>query len=160
MGSGYFVLWCYTTQSRVDWNFELKFQSKLDLYSGNHATYRVQKRKIHFGCQAAILKTMSLKINRLLHIYTNIVLLKFGVDIQSQTKSGNQKIPIESDIAEHQYASAYGHNQHGHEIRNWDFKANLTYTLETMSSTDRRTDPPPPPPSPLCFPTKYFLLVY
>ena len=34
---------------------------------------------------AAILKLMSLKINRLLPKYISIVLLKFGVDIQSQT---------------------------------------------------------------------------
>ena len=33
-----------------------------------------------------ILKVTSLKINRLLPIYTSIVPLKFGVDIQSQTK--------------------------------------------------------------------------
>ena len=35
-----------------------------------------------------------LKIKRLLHIYINIVPLKFGVDIQNQSKieSGNKKI--------------------------------------------------------------------
>ena len=43
-------------------------------------------RKIQYGRQAAILKMTLLKINRLLPIYISIVPLKFGVDIQSQTK--------------------------------------------------------------------------
>ena len=45
-----------------------------------------KNRKIQYGHQAAILKVMLLKINRLLPMYTIIVLLKFGVDIPSQTK--------------------------------------------------------------------------
>ena len=54
-----------------------------------------RNRKIQYGRQAAILKVMLLKINKLLPMYTSIVLLKFGVDIPSQTKvkeSGNRKI--------------------------------------------------------------------
>ena len=54
-----------------------------------------RNQKSQYGCQAAILKMTSLKINRLLPIYISIVPLKFGVDIDSQTKvseSGNQKI--------------------------------------------------------------------
>ena len=47
---------------------------------------RVRKKKIQYGCLAAILKLTLLKINRLLHIYISIVPLKFGVDIQIQTK--------------------------------------------------------------------------
>ena len=90
-----------------------------------------------------------LKINRLLPIYISIVPLKFEVDIQSQSKVRvrKPKNPIwppgghfESDIAENQWASAYGHHQHAYEIWNWNSKANLTYAPETMSSTDRRTD--------------------
>ena len=57
---------------------ELIFKAKLKLESGN--------QKIQYGCLAAILKLTLLKINRLLHIYISIVLLKFGVDNQSQTK--------------------------------------------------------------------------
>ena len=57
---------------------ELIFKAKLKLESGN--------QKIQYGCLAAILKLTLLKINRLLYIYISIVLLKFGVDIQSQTK--------------------------------------------------------------------------
>ena len=38
------------------------------------------------ACQAAILKLTVLKINSLLPMYISIVPLKFGVDIQSQTK--------------------------------------------------------------------------
>ena len=90
-----------------------------------------------------------LKINRLLPIYISIVPLKFEVDIQSQSKVRvrKPKNPIwppgghfESDIAENQWASAYGHHQHAYEIWNWNSTANLTYAPETMSSTDRRTD--------------------
>ena len=45
-----------------------------------------KNRKIQYGHQAAILKMMLLKINRLLPIYISIVPLKFEVDIQSQSK--------------------------------------------------------------------------
>ena len=47
--------------------------------------------KIQYGRQAAILKMMLLKINRLLPIIISIVPLKFGVDTQSQTKVRVQK---------------------------------------------------------------------
>ena len=59
-------------------SLELIFKAKLKLESGN--------QKIQYGHQAAILKVTSLKINRLLPIYTSIEPTKFGVDIQSQTK--------------------------------------------------------------------------
>ena len=59
-------------------NLELIFKAKLKLESGN--------KKMQYGCLAAILKLTLLKINRLLHIYISIVLLKVGVDIESQTK--------------------------------------------------------------------------
>ena len=77
---------CLWPPSTCIWSWKLKFQSKLDLHSGNHATYRVQKRKIQYGRQAAILKMTLLKIDRLLPIYISIVPLKFEVDIQSQSK--------------------------------------------------------------------------
>ena len=121
---------CLWPPSTCIWSLKLKFLNKLDLHSGNHATYRVQKRKIQYGRQAAILKKTLLKINRLLPIYIGIVPLKFEVDIQSQSK-----VRVWS-----QQASAYGHHQHAYEIWNWNSKANLTYAPETMSSTDRRTD--------------------
>ena len=122
-------------------SLELIFKAKLKLESGN--------QKIQYGCLAAMLKLKLLKINRLLHIYISIVLLKFGVDIQSQTKVRvwKPKNPIwppgghfESDVAENQKPSAYDHHQHAYEVWNWNSKANLTYAPETMSSTDRRTD--------------------
>ena len=59
-------------------SLQLIFKAKLKLESGN--------QKFQYGCLAAILKLTLLKINRLLHIYKSIVPLKFGVDIQSQTK--------------------------------------------------------------------------
>ena len=107
---------CLWPPSPCIWNLKLKFQSKLDLCSGNHVVYRQTDRqmdgrtrwiqytppptslgsqKIQYGCLAAILILTLLKINRLLHIYISIVLLKFGVDIQSQSiqlESGSQKI--------------------------------------------------------------------
>ena len=59
--------------------------------------------------QVAILKVVALKIDRLLHIHTGNVLLKFGSDLLSQTKVQKPKNPIwppgshfESDIAENQ----------------------------------------------------------
>ena len=73
----------------------------------------------------------------------------FEVDIQNQSKVRvrKPKNPIwppgghfESDIAENQYASAYGHHQHAYEIWNWNSDANWTYAPETMSSTDRRAE--------------------
>ena len=45
-----------------------------------------------YGWQAAILKVKSLKIKRLLSIYTSNMLLKFGFDIQSQTEVGVRKL--------------------------------------------------------------------
>ena len=75
--------------------------------------------------------------------------LKFGVDIQSQTKVRVRKLknPIRqlgghfgSDVPENQKTPAYDHHQHAYEILNWNSKANLTYAQETMSSTDRRMD--------------------
>ena len=61
-------------------SLELIFKAKLKLESGNPKSNMA-------GGLAAILKLILLKINRLLHIKNiNIVLLKFGVDIQSQTK--------------------------------------------------------------------------
>ena len=84
-------------------SLQLIFKAKLKLESEN--------QKFQYGCLAAILKLTLLKINRLLHIYISIVPLKFGVDIQSQTKLriGKPKNPIwppgghfESGLAENQ----------------------------------------------------------
>ena len=78
---------CPWLPSTCIWSLKLKFQSKLDLHYGNHATYRVQKPKNPiYGRQAAILKMTMLKLNRLLPIYINIVPLKFEDDIKSQNK--------------------------------------------------------------------------
>ena len=72
---------CPQPQTTCIWN--LKLQSKLQLCSGNHATYRVYKWKIQYGHQVAILKMTLLKMDKLLPIYISIVLLKFRIDIQS-----------------------------------------------------------------------------
>ena len=115
---------------------ELIFEAKLKLESG--------KQKIQYGCQAAVLKLTSLKINRLLPIYISIMPLNFGVDIQSQTKVRDWKPKIiiwppgghfESDVVEN---PAYDHHQHAYEIWSWNSKANLTYAPETMSPTESR----------------------
>ena len=105
-----------------------------------------ETKKIQNGHQAAILKVTFLKINWHLSIHTSNVLLKFGLDIQSQTevrvrKPKNPRWPpgghFEIDIAENQQASAHCHQQDAYGISNWNSKANST---ETMSSTDGRTD--------------------
>ena len=84
-------------------SLELIFKAKLKLESRN--------KKIQYGCLEAILKLTLLKINRLLHIHIGIVLLKFGDNVQSQTKVKvrKPKNPIwppgghcESDVAENQ----------------------------------------------------------
>ena len=89
-----------------------------------------------------------LKINRLLHIYIYIVPLKFGVDIQGQIKVRvwKPKNPIwlpgghfESDVTENQQVSACDHHQHAYEVWNWNSKANLSYTPETMPPTESRS---------------------
>ena len=77
---------CLWPPSICIWSLKLKFQSKLDLHTGNLVTYRVEKPKNLIWPPAAILKMTLLKINRLLPIYISIVPLKFEVDIQSQTK--------------------------------------------------------------------------
>ena len=130
------------------WNWKSKANSR------NHAAYRKRKRKIQYGHLAAILK-MTMKINRLLPIYTSIVLLNFGVqtDIQSQTigrarKPKNPRWPsgghFGSDVTENWIGFCLWLQQYVYEIWNWNSKANLTYAPETMSSTDgwmdRRTD--------------------
>ena len=106
-----------------------------------------RNRKKQYGRQAAILKLTSLKINRLLPMYISIVPLKFGVDIQSQSKITvwKPKNPIwppvshfESDVAENHYTPAYDHHQHAYDIWNWNSKANLTYAPETMPPTESR----------------------
>ena len=60
------------------WSLDLIFEAKLMLESGNW--------KIQYGCQAAILKVTSLKINRLLAIATNNMHMKFEIEIPRQTR--------------------------------------------------------------------------
>ena len=42
--------------------------------------------KIQYGCQAAILKVISLKINRFLPMATNEIHIKFEIEIPKQTR--------------------------------------------------------------------------
>ena len=66
------------TQVMCYWSLDFIFKAKLKLQSGN--------KKIQYVHLAAILEVVSWKINRLLSIHTSNILLKFGLDIQSQTK--------------------------------------------------------------------------
>ena len=59
------------------WSLELIFKAKVKLESGN--------KKIQYGCQAAILTVMSLKINRLLPMVTINMHMKFEIEIPKQT---------------------------------------------------------------------------
>ena len=80
-------------------------------------------------------------------IHTNNVLLKFGLDIQSQTEVTVQKPKnpmwppgshFERDISENQQASAHRYKQRTHEIWNWNSQTNLGYAPESMSPTESR----------------------
>ena len=64
------------TQVMCQWSLDSIFTAKLKLESGN--------QKIQYGRQAAILKVTSLKINRLLPIATNNMLVKFEIEIPKQ----------------------------------------------------------------------------
>ena len=77
---------CLWPPSTCIWSLKLKFQSKLDLHPGNLVTYRVQKPKNLIWPPGGHFEKTLLKINRLLPIYISIVLLKFEVDIQCQSK--------------------------------------------------------------------------
>ena len=59
------------------WSLELIFKAKVKLETGN--------QKIQYGCQAAILKVTSLKINRLLPMTTINMHMKFEIEIPKQT---------------------------------------------------------------------------
>ena len=59
------------------WSLKLIFKAKVKLESGN--------QKIQYGCQAAILKVTSLKINRLLPMATINMHMKFKIEIPKQT---------------------------------------------------------------------------
>ena len=85
------------------WSLDLIFNAKQKLESENP--------KIQYGRQAAILEVTLLNINGLLNMDTNDVAMKFGLDIQSQTKVKVRKpknsrwppgSPFEGDIAENQ----------------------------------------------------------
>ena len=111
-------------------------------------------RKIQYGRQAAILKMTLLKINRLLPIYISIVPLKFGVDIQSQTKVRVWKPKIQyghqAAILKVTFLKIYRHlpvatiNMHmKFEIeipkQTW-LMLRKPCRLQTDGQTDRRTD--------------------
>ena len=77
---------CLWPPSTCIWSLKLKFQSKLDLPSGNHVNWRVQKPKNLIWPPGGHFENNVLKINRLLPIYICIVSLKFKVDFLSQSK--------------------------------------------------------------------------
>ena len=76
----------YISTLPLKFGVDIQSQSKVSLETKKSNMDESGNQKIQYGRQAAILKVMSLKINRLLPIYISIVPLKFAVDIQSQTK--------------------------------------------------------------------------
>ena len=135
---------------------DLKFNAKLKLESGN--------QKIQYGHQAAILKVKYLKINRLLSIHTSNVLLKFGLDIQSQTEvkspeTEKSKMSARRPLWKWHRWKSIGFCPWPSTICIWNFKLKFQSKLELRSGnhvayrrTDRQTDgqgdssiPPPPP---------------
>ena len=79
--------------------------------------------------------------NRLLPIYTSILLLKLGVDIQSQTevRVRKPKNPIWPPGGHFETDVAYGHNKHAHEIWSWNSKANSENHV-VYRQTDRQDE--------------------
>ena len=67
-------------------NMRMKFEIEIPKKTWLMPPTESRNQKSQYGCQAAIFKMTSPKINRLLPIYISIVPLKFGVDIRSQTK--------------------------------------------------------------------------
>ena len=102
--------------------------------------------KSNMAARQPFWKWLSLKINRLLPIYTSILLLKLGVDTQSQTevRVRKPKNPIwppgghfETDVAEKQWAFLPMATINMH----MKFEVEIPkQTLKTMLSTDRQTD--------------------
>ena len=76
---------------------DIQSQTKVRVRKPKNPIWPQGSQNIQFGCQAAILKVTSLKINRLLpiYIYISIVPLNFGVDIQSRTKVRVRKQKIQ-----------------------------------------------------------------
>ena len=74
---------CLKPQRTCTWNLKLKFQSILELRCRNHA---LQKPKDLMWPPGSHLENEVTENHWLLPIYISIVPLKFGVDIQSQTK--------------------------------------------------------------------------
>ena len=79
-------LWPMATKQHsykiLNWNFKAHSSYAPDTMPPIKSRYR----KIQYDRQAAILKVPLLKINRLLPIHTSNVSVKFGLNIQSQTK--------------------------------------------------------------------------
>ena len=126
-------------------SLNLKFKAKLKLESGN--------QKIQYGHQAAILKVTYLKINRLLSIHTSNVLLKFGLDFQSQTEVRVRKPEISKMAARQPFWKWHSWKSIGFcpgpptTICIWNFKLKFQSKLELRSRnhvayrrTDRETD--------------------
>ena len=91
------------------WNLHSKANSTYD--PETMPTTESRCWNIQYGHQVAILKVTLVKINRLLPIHTRDVPVKFGVDIQSQTKVRVRKLKnpiwppgghVASDITENQ----------------------------------------------------------
>ena len=89
------LLQIHTIIVLLKFKLDLQSQTKVMLRKVWHL--RNQKRKIQYGLQAAILKTILLNINMLPPIYTSIELLEFAADLQSQTKVQflRMKIPLD-----------------------------------------------------------------
>ena len=77
---------CLLPPSTCISSLKLKFQASLTYALDTMPPIESRIWKIRYGHQAAILKVTSLKINRLLPIHIRTVPLKFGVDIESQSK--------------------------------------------------------------------------
>ena len=85
------ICFCPIPQTTCLWNLEFKFKTWVTPRKLCHLESRYHK--IQYGCRAAILKVILLKINRLLIIHTRVVALKFGLlKAKLKLESGNRKI--------------------------------------------------------------------
>ena len=99
------LLSIYTSNLQLKFGLDIQSQPEIRIWKLKYPIW------LQYGCQADISKVTLLKIDRLLSMHTSNLLLKFGLDIQSQTEIRIQKLknPIwlpgwhsESDISENQ----------------------------------------------------------
>ena len=137
---------CLWPPSTCIWNLKVKFQSRLDLCSGNHVVYRQTDGRTD-GRRDGRTDGRTRWIQ-----YTPPPTLLGGVPFckwchwkslgfclwPPSTCIWNLKVKFQSKLD--LCSGNHDHHQHAYGIWKWNSKADLTCAPETMSSTDRRMD--------------------